>query len=141
MNLYSYALRFLLAGGLVTLVLKIADRSSGFLAGLLLMFPVLGATGLLFVGLSEGTNALVEATYGAVVGLVAVAAFLLTTALAAGYGPGDLAMHSARFLRMGSHSGPHRGHQSGGLTPACLSHSQPTSTVRQAPEFTGNRRG
>lgn len=67
----------MVGGTLVALVPIVANRYGGNIAGLVLLFPVLTLTGLLFISLRLGPGAVQSATVGSIKALPAVLIFLL----------------------------------------------------------------
>lgn len=70
-------LRFVIGGGLVALLPIVSERFGPAVAGVFLLFPAVTFTGLLFLGRAEGLAAVAQTSISAMIGLPAVAAFLL----------------------------------------------------------------
>lgn len=70
-------LRFVLGGGLVAILPFVGDRFGPAIAGIVLLFPAVTFAGLLFLGRAEGLAVVAQTSASAMLGLPAVAAFLL----------------------------------------------------------------
>jgi uncharacterized membrane protein (GlpM family) len=84
----AFILRFLGAGLLVAALPTIAAQLGDRFAGLVLLFPVVTASGFLVLGLDHGTAAVADASLASIAGLPTVAVFLLTVHVASRNGLG-----------------------------------------------------
>lgn len=82
----AFAIRFVSAGLLVASLPLVASRFGDRVAGLLLLFPLVTAAGLLVVGLDRGGAAVAALSFSALVGVPAVVAFLLAVHVTARLG-------------------------------------------------------
>ena len=79
----AFALRFVAAGILVSVLPLVAEHFGNKVAGAMLLFPAVTISGLCVQGLARGTHSLASVAVGSIVALPAVLIFLAAIYLAA----------------------------------------------------------